>query len=794
VARLDGSPVALMPDRDRDAAAGAAWRARLLVTASDQRLRLPRDLVSAVCGAAVAALAWVVVAAGVDAPVTVDVPVWISWFVTSVAVGGTTVFIVVAVAACILARRWGLVGEVVLAGGGAALAASGIASMLGHGRPCAPPLIAATFAVALLVIRIFAVPYRTPVWSVIYVGAVALIFDDHLVPLGTVGAGALGIAVGAVVAFAFGTLDVAPTVAEVEEFLRQLGVVASDVVRSHSVASWGATRFRATAGDGGGLDIDVYGRDAPEGQFLDRVWRFVWIRRSTLDLRLRRIDHIEHAVAMMLWSRAERVGAPSLVRAGRVEPTDDAVLVTRRPVGVRLSALTAAEVDRDDLGAMWGALESLGDAGIALTNIGADGVVVGPDHTVAFLEFAMAQPMAPSELRARDLASLLVATATVVGPPRAVAAAIDALGRDRVRELLPLIQPQVTSASTARGGHAKKAFAELRLEAATSLGVEPVEPQPLARFQLAQVLMLVGTFAGLWLLISQLIGLQGIGSLLANAIWWWVVATLLVTQATSITEAVSMSGTVPIAIPIGPLTLLRFALSFTGLIGGTVATTATVIRFNQRRGLEPAVAISSGLVYSVAGFIVQIVLTVLTLVFAADEFHRESAGASGSRPEILQLILYGVVVVSLLGGIALMIPKVRSVLVSRFKPQFASAWGNVRQIVQTPAKVVRIFVGAVSTQLMMALGLGFALLAMGTSASFGGLFIVCTFTALVGGMAPVPGGIGVMETSYITGLTLLGVPQDQAIAATIVYRACTTYLPPLWGWGALVWLRRDDSL
>ncbi len=54
-------------------------------------------------------------------------------------------------------------------------------------------------------------------------------------------------------------------------------------------------------------------------------------------------------------------------------------------------------------------------------------------------------------------------------------------------------------------------------------------------------------------------------------------------------------------------------------------------------------------------------------------------------------------------------------------------------------------------------------------------------------MAPVPGGMGVMEASYISGLSLLGVHQDQAIAAT-------PYLPPLWGWGALVWLRRHDAL
>jgi uncharacterized protein (TIRG00374 family) len=95
---------------------------------------------------------------------------------------------------------------------------------------------------------------------------------------------------------------------------------------------------------------------------------------------------------------------------------------------------------------------------------------------------------------------------------------------------------------------------------------------------------------------------------------------------------------------------------------------------------------------------------------------------------------------------------------------------------------------------MMAVGLGFALRSVGSSAPLGGLILVCTFTALIGGMAPVPGGMGVMEASYISGLTLLGVPEDLAVSATLIYRAATTYLPPLWGWGAMVWLRRHDDL
>ncbi len=58
--------------------AAESWRARVLVTTSDQRLRLPRDLIGAAIGMVVALISWISVAAGADAPVTVEIPTWIS--------------------------------------------------------------------------------------------------------------------------------------------------------------------------------------------------------------------------------------------------------------------------------------------------------------------------------------------------------------------------------------------------------------------------------------------------------------------------------------------------------------------------------------------------------------------------------------------------------------------------------------------------------------------------------------------------------------------------------------------
>jgi uncharacterized membrane protein YbhN (UPF0104 family) len=68
---------------------------------------------------------------------------------------------------------------------------------------------------------------------------------------------------------------------------------------------------------------------------------------------------------------------------------------------------------------------------------------------------------------------------------------------------------------------------------------------------------------------------------------------------------------------------------------------------------------------------------------------------------------------------------------------------------------------------------------------------VITTASMVGGI-PVPGGAGVVEAGLIAGLTSAGVPQDQAVAAVFIQRLFTAYLPPIWGWVTLAWMRRRE--
>ena len=61
-------------------------------------------------------------------------------------------------------------------------------------------------------------------------------------------------------------------------------------------------------------------------------------------------------------------------------------------------------------------------------------------------------------------------------------------------------------------------------------------------------------------------------------------------------------------------------------------------------------------------------------------------------------------------------------------------------------------------------------------------------------LVPVPGGIGAAEAAIAGGLVAIGVPESTAFAIALTHRLCTYYLPPIWGYFSLRWLRRKGHV
>ena len=74
------------------------------------------------------------------------------------------------------------------------------------------------------------------------------------------------------------------------------------------------------------------------------------------------------------------------------------------------------------------------------------------------------------------------------------------------------------------------------------------------------------------------------------------------------------------------------------------------------------------------------------------------------------------------------------------------------------------------------------------------ILVVLTFGSILGGVSPVPGGMGVVEAGMILGLRACGVDSESAVAAVFIQRLFTAYLPPMAGWVCLMWLRKKSYL
>jgi len=183
-------------------------------------------------------------------------------------------------------------------------------------------------------------------------------------------------------------------------------------------------------------------------------------------------------------------------------------------------------------------------------------------------------------------------------------------------------------------------------------------------------------------------------------------------------------------------------------------------------------------------------LFLASIGFAAGTFH--APANSGGHQKIIWIVVGVVLAAGIAAALISVIPRLRRLASARVRPHLVHIWADVKAIATEPRKIVYVLAGSVLSQLLVALALGAALHSVGEKASIATLLVVITLASMIGGAVPVPGGAGVVEAGLIAGLTSAGVPQDQAVAAVFIQRLFTAYLPPIWGWVTLAWMRRRE--
>jgi uncharacterized protein (TIRG00374 family) len=279
-----------------------------------------------------------------------------------------------------------------------------------------------------------------------------------------------------------------------------------------------------------------------------------------------------------------------------------------------------------------------------------------------------------------------------------------------------------------------------------------------------------------------------------GADWLWVIMALVLAQLAYVASAVEGIGSVAGPLPFGRAVAVEFANAFSALAGGAAAVFATRVRFFQKQGYDATVALSSGAIMTTASWLAITVLFLVSLPFSSGSIHLQATPQSGGDSKLVWIILAVVVAVAVLAGLVLAVPRLRRLAADKLRPKVRDIWGDLRQVASSPNKLVLLLGGSLGNELLVAMALSVSLRAFGDHLRLPTLIVVITLAGIVGGVSPSPGGMGVVEAGMILGLTAAGVSEADATAAVFIQRLFTSYLPPIWGWFTLVWMRKREYL
>ena len=816
------------------------WRSIAYAPVGDgQTRRRGSDAVRLGVALLVVLVGWLATRANSDAEKTIATtmaaaPDGIRWLVTLIWWAGSIGVIVLVALLALVSRRWSAIRDVAISGAGSLVVSVIVLELVGAngGRPPDSSLahFDSSYPVALVAATVgaatAALPYlsrwlQRSVEGAIALAALAAVVHGSGLPVAVLASLALGWGVTALVHLIVGSPLGLPSTAEVEVLLGDLGIDAGPV-SPFPRQEWGVGRFAGQV-DGRTVDVSVYGRDASDAQLLAKTTRFLFYRDSGPTLALTRRQQVEHEAYLTLMAGRSGARVPEVLAAGPAGPAHDALLVTRPPAGDPLTTFApyvapepdptdgpepdlpdapepdpgAPVISDDALEDIFRQLSALREARIAHGALATATIVVDPQDRAGLTDFRGASTVATADQLNRDTAAALAAAAYVAGPERALAAAVRTLPTEALVGGLPFLQRAALGPAASRNLRGRKAvLTALREQGAAAAGVEVpklIEPR---RVSWVTLLLVLGTLIGGWALIGVLINVTKSWSTITGAAWGWVAVVFVLAQAAYPAIAITTVGSVTNPLPFGRTLALELSDTFVALAGGSMAVLATRVRFFQQEGYSGTVAVSSGVLVSTASWIVKGALFLIALPFALGNLHfkEPTSSSGGGNARLVWLIVIAVIAVGVLAGLILAVPRWRRLAAQKVRPKASEVWAHLKLLATHPRNLVEIFGGNIAAQLFVAMALGASLHAFGDHLGLATLLVVLTLGSMLGGISPVPGGMGVVEAGMIIGLTAAGISENDAVAAVFVQRLFTAYLPPIWGWFVLVWMRKKEYL
>lgn len=301
----------------------------------------------------------------------------------------------------------------------------------------------------------------------------------------------------------------------------------------------------------------------------------------------------------------------------------------------------------------------------------------------------------------------------------------------------------------------------------------------------AQVALGVGAIAfGIHTLLPQVGGLPQTVEALRHANWFWVLVATVASVGTYLTAAVSLMAVSRCPLRLGRTTVVQLAASFTTTLAPSgLGRVGLNERYLEKSGVRRPDALAALSLHAAAAALVHGVLLLVAVPMA---------GVSVGIPDIPRgwPWLLAAVVVPVALTVVLRLPYVRRKLV---RPSVKALRGLV-ELFHEPARATALLVSTTALSVVYVLCLVASLVAVGGDAAFIKVAAAYLVASALGSASPTPGGLGVIEASLVAALTAAGIAAPTAVAAVLLYRLVTYWLPIAAGAVALRWLARRDAV
>lgn len=600
--------------------------------------------------------------------------------------------------------------------------------------------------------------------SAVYGGTLLLVVThlavaDALPYLGILLDVGVGMTVSSAVALALRTPNLQPDRAALVQGLAASGL---DIAELHSadVDARGSEPWLGSTTDGRAVFVKALSTDQRAADLLFRAVRLMRLRRTgdaPPEISLRRA--VEHEALVAHHARSLGVATPRPLAVANVGHKKVA-LAYEGVTGRSLDKVPSSSVTDDMVRALWDQILLMRHHRIAHRDLRLANVFLTDDGDVLLVDFGFAELAASQQLLDIDVAEVLAATSTVVGPGRAARLAAECLGIETIEQARDWLHPLAFSTATRHRLAADRSLEHLRGEVDHLTGHTIAGYEPLGRLSPSHVLGLVLGGVGAYSLLALLVH-EEIADHVAHVRW------LLLAAAIGAGLAVPLLGALSYHIGIGRRARMRLLVpaafaAQTPVIAPTAWSFANRILSDAARdeGLNviPAKQAASDrcltTLYSAP-------LLVAGFVAAGSRFDGQLLGVGAG-------LVAGALVALAEGVVIRLVPPGRELTRVWLRP-FRSRGAPLEALTGT---------GAWSATMVTAQGVSFALAARAAGVDTRPELLIALGIAanVIASLVPAPGGVGAVELLSGAGL-LLGNSLAVAALGAVLGRVALFWIP-----------------